>query len=302
MKTFAETLNEIKKNKDMNEAQKRNALINLGVCPNEIYAIFNFWRKEEAALFKSPLTFGVEIECYNVIANKLCRAAERNGIDIWDSMDNYNHRDSMTNFKVMRDSSLDGNDTLECVSPVLSDEAGFKALEAICAELNAQGAKVNKSCGLHVHIGVSHLNGWQYVSIYENYRQMEEVIDSFMAQSRRADNNGYCKSLKNKNFSQCDNMADVQSLLIRDRYYKVNCMAYDRHKTIEFRQHGGTTDYNKISHWVRFCQALVEWSMTNRLDHTLTSIEEIPFLSDEEYKFFKARQIEIARKDSERRS
>ena len=78
-----------------------------------------------------------------------------------------------------------------------------------------------------------------------------------------------------------------------DRYFKVNAVAYDRHRTIEFRQHQGTTDYEKISKWVMFLAKLVEYSFKNECP-TCTTIEEIPFLNDEEKAYFTARRAALA--------
>ena len=77
-----------------------------------------------------------------------------------------------------------------------------------------------------------------------------------------------------------------------DRYYKVNACAYDRHRTIEFRQHQGSTDYEKISHWVKFLAALVEYSYKHDCP-TCTTIEEIPFISNEEKQYFTRRRAAL---------
>ena len=52
----------------------------------------------------------------------------------------------------MTDSSLNGNDTFELVSPILVGEAGLRELEKVCWVLDLCDVKVNESCGLHVHI------------------------------------------------------------------------------------------------------------------------------------------------------
>jgi hypothetical protein len=74
-----------------------------------------------------------------------------------------------------------------------------------------------------------------------------------------------------------------------DRYYKINCEAWGRHHTIEFRHHQGTTDYDKISYWARFCIKLVHWSADHRLNAPVRSIDDVPFLTDDEKNFFKDR-------------
>ena len=42
-----------------------------------------------------------------------------------------------------------------------------------------------------------------------------------------------------------------------DRYYKVNLQSLSRYGTIEFRQHNGTIDAEKILNWVSFCTQFV---------------------------------------------
>ena len=116
-----------------------------------------------------------------------------------------------------------------------------------------------------------------------------------MAPSRRRDNNPYCRSLADHSaLTGCESMDDVKTVLDYDRYHKVNPMAYDRHHTIEFRQHQGSTDYKKILNWVMFCGKLVEWSKKNRLTATVTSIDDIPFLTPAEKKFFNQRTATLA--------
>ena len=90
-------------------------------------------------------------------------------------------------------------------------------------------------------------------------------------------------------FSYCKNVFDVRRELDCDRYHKVNAESYERHKTVEFRQHQGSTDFDKIKNWVSFCIKLVEWSKNNRLEESVSTIDEIPFLNNTEKRFFKKR-------------
>ena len=70
-----------------------------------------------------------------------------------------------------------------------------------------------------------------------------------------------------------------------NRYFKVNAVAYSRHRTIEFRQHSGTTDYEKISHWVMFLAKLVEYSFKSECEECST-IEQLPFLKESDKEYF----------------
>ena len=165
----------------------------------------------------------------------------------------------------------------------------MKSLENCCKSLNEANAQVNRSTGLHVHIGAKGITDEQYVNIFINYQRLESVIDSFMARSRRMNNNCFCKSLRGFDFEDCNNRIDV-ALMINSRYYKVNPESYRRHNTIEFRKHKGSTDFEKISNWVNFCMKLVAWSKKNRLESNITSIDEIPFLTAKEKRFFNSRR------------
>jgi hypothetical protein len=48
----------------------------------------------------------------------------------------------------------------------------------------------------------------------------------------------------------------------RDRYYKLNAESFERHGTVEFRQHSGTIEFKKISSWIRICNAMIDKSKT----------------------------------------
>jgi hypothetical protein len=94
----------------------------------------------------------------------------------------------------------------------------------------------------------------------------------------------YCKSnadaipgnpgLKHNAIVSCDNVSDLCDLLnpghkSKARYYKLNLQNLhpDRASkkkakpTIEFRQHSGTTDFEKLRAWVLLCTSLVQNSV-----------------------------------------
>ena len=165
----------------------------------------------------------------------------------------------------------------------------MNSLKAMCDTLAAVDARVNRSCGLHVHIGAENLSDDHYVRIVRNYQKLESVIDSFMPNSRRGNNSPWCHSLQGVDFSRCMTKRDVYDAMHGDRYYKVNAVAYLRHKTIEFRQHSGTVEYEKISNWVKFLAKLVEYSYKHEIS-SCGSIEEIPFLKESEKTYFTNRR------------
>lgn len=286
MKTLSEEINEIK-NAKISKTAKRTALAKLGLLKSDVEIVMSSMPAPEARGSRFAYTFGVEIECYNVDRDLMHQSADANALRI--AYEGYNHRDNTEYYKFVRDGSIVGDNGIECVSPVLDSRTGFASLEACCKALNETGAKVNRTTGLHVHIATRNMTGEWYRNVFQNYKMLEGVIDTFMAPSRRADNNYYCDTLQDHDFWGCTTINDVQMQLNGSRYHKVNAEAYKVHKTIEFRQHQGTTDFEKISHWVRFCAKLVGWSKRFAFDSTVASIDEIPFLTKTEKNWFKRR-------------
>jgi len=96
---------------------------------------------------------------------------------------------------------------------------------------------------------------------------MQEAFDLVVPPSRRSNINCYAKS-NAKNFvlqqlSQEDKhevlgsveqfkyLCSLMNYPGDDRYFKLNILAFEKHGTFEFRQHAGTTDFIKISYWIR---------------------------------------------------
>lgn len=279
-KSLSEQVAEVRESM-MSKDAKCKALIKLGFTPYEV----EFVLRDSQSKF--GFTFGVEIECL-MMRTRFVERARQNGMQY--EYQGYSHTDNRSFYKFVSDSSIHGDNPIECVSPILDgNDNGFESLKNCCKTLNEADAKVNRSTGLHVHIGVSGMTDKWFVNIFKNYQKLEQTIDTFMAPSRRRDNNGFCKSLVGFDFNfGCNTIADIQRRL-NSRYFKVNPMSINRHGTIEFRQHQGSTDFEKISNWVRFCAKLVEWSAKNVLNYEVSSIDAIPFITESEKAFFKSR-------------
>lgn len=308
MKTLTESINEIK-NASYSYTRKRAEIIKLGIRPNEVALIIGRRpapttrrpRHIEVALevieevFK--FTFGVELETVGLSKYAAINEARANGLVL--EHQGYNHVDSRSIYKLVSDSSIHGSNPIECVSPILeSENGGFSSLETMCRILNNNGANVNRSCGTHVHIGCDGMTDEWYCNVFVNYMFLESIIDTFMARSRRGNECNWCRSLKRNKASllAANNKNDVWYACGGTRYTKVNSEAWGRHNTIEFRQHQGTTDYEKISMWTKFCGKLVGWSKDHRLTEDVTSIEAVEFLTAEEKAFFTRRASYLNRR------
>lgn len=290
MKSLIEEVNDIR-SASMSRNAKKQAYAKLGITPYEISLLLSAEMPTPYGIRATAFTFGVEIEC-NVAHGAIRTAAQTTGMQY--EYQGYNHNDGHAFFKFVTDGSVRGENAIECVSPVLKGADGKRSLKNALFTLNQAGATVNRSCGLHVHIGAGNLTPEQYANVFANYYHLEPLIDTFMANSRRANNNTYCASLRNHpGLLDCKTNDAVMAELNFDRYHKVNPMSLGRHRTIEFRQHQGSTDAKKILNWVMFCGKLVEWSKKHRFDADVTSIDAIPFLTPTEKRFFKSRATQL---------
>jgi hypothetical protein len=135
---------------------------------------------------------------------------------------------------------------------------------------------VNKSCGFHVHVNANDLSGRTLANTLQRYAHHETAIDALMVHSRRANRNEFCRSLVSlvghfQNVTPRSSANAVAELAnerwsshghsVGGRYYKLNLCAFFRHGTIEFRQHGGTMNAQKVINWIVFCVNFIETSI-----------------------------------------
>lgn len=114
MKTLDEEIRDIKNSKG-SKTMKKEALVKLGLRKHEIDIVLADLPKQVRERFR--FTFGVEIECL-VAANLMRECAERNDMPF--QYEGYNHADNNHYYKFVTDSSIRGENPIECVSPVLA--------------------------------------------------------------------------------------------------------------------------------------------------------------------------------------
>lgn len=237
--------------------------------------------------------FGVEIEAYGIDKQILARLITEAGVTC--GVEGYNHI-TRTNWKIVTDGSLNGQNAFELVSPILEGQAGLEDLKTVCEVLEAAGVKINKSCGLHIHFDASNFGISQVKNMINNYAAFENEIDNFMPTSRRANNNTYCKSMIGFE-ARIERASTMQQLagVFSSRYFKMNLQSYARHNTIEFRQHSGTVEYKKISNWILFLHNLTEYSKTKKVAASEANFEGLKkFNQSEVINYIITRQNQLA--------
>lgn len=215
--------------------------------------------------FNFDSKFGVEIEAFNVSRVVLRQALLDAGINV--ESESYNH-DTRNHWKIVNDGSVSGQNAFELVSPPLQGLDGLAELERVCAVLEQLDVKVNKSCGMHIHFEATNFSLSTWRNIYANYATLEGEIDSIMPNSRRGNNNNYCKSIVSykEQIRNARSIRIISTIVGSSRYYKVNCQSFWRHRTIEFRQHSGTIEYRKISNWILILAQLIHASKQRQLE------------------------------------
>lgn len=216
-------------------------------------------------------TFGVEIECMGGSNSRSAvrRALADAGFVVHPS--EYSAYDSQT-WIVGTDGSLAGTNGMEIKSPILRGADGLKTIRRVTKVLNSLGVTVNRSCGLHVHVGITNaaqkFKNEEVYTILRRYNDHKEQIDLLLARSRRADANEFCGPI--------DDVVGRLELEISDRQWRnaqidpddlagegdhydcVSLEALGKYGTIEFRQHHGTTNGTKITNWIIFLLNHVE--------------------------------------------
>jgi hypothetical protein len=182
-------------------------------------------------------------------------------------------------------SSSPNCNTFEIVSPILRGGAGIGEVDRVMRALGKiPSIKINKSMGFHVHVNVKGLTLANLKNVCQNFVKYEKTMDMFMPESRRESK--FCHSNRSafggpettnkyihEMIASCTSKEDLGNLMSPDKYYRLNMqpLVSGRQPTIEFRQHSGTSDGEKVKSWIRFCVAFVHNSARFRAPSCLAS-------------------------------
>ncbi len=221
--------------------------------------------------------FGIELEIVGINREAALRALHAVGINV--QAEAYNHT-TRGHWKFVSDASV--RDGFEVVSPVLRGEAGIEEAMTVAEALSDAGATANRTCGFHVHFDASDLSAANVKTIVHRYADHEAEIDAFMPPSRRGAANQFCAPVSRFLTHRFDEARTMDELVAAQpgRYFKVNLQSYRRHGTLEFRQHSGTVNANKVANWVRFLGEFIDQCKRPAAPApTATPAVELPALS-----------------------
>lgn len=242
---------------------------------------------EPGEIVKSSRAFSAEIEAY------------------YRTMSDVHHVHNLTPYElgISGDGSL-GNNGVEFQTPKLRGKKGEELITLLTELLNKNGFRVDKSCGLHVHIDGAGLlpktrtkhNPQAIKNLLSLYMIYEDVIQSILPRSRR--NNRFAMHIRNNfhfaEIKECYSLESIEKLWYRvakrkelksqkdqhynsTRYNGLNLHSLFANGHLEIRYHSGTINREKILHWIQLHLAMVDYAKKAydiQLQPEITSLRE----------------------------
>lgn len=258
-------------------------------------------------LMKS-LTFGCELEftgitrgqATNVVAEFFGTATSYEG----EGYDKRTIRDHCgRKWAIMRDSSIlpqrkgpgyAGSDyKVELVTPILY-YSDIEDLQQIVRDLRHAGGMVNRSCGMHVHIGAERFTPATLRNLSNLFANNEDMIYKALQVDDDHRNTTYCKKtsesyLKKLNERKPKSTEALSMIWYNEitytarhnhyddsRYRGLNLHAFFTKGTVEFRLFNGTLHAGKVKSYIQFCLALSQQAIRQKRASTkkVTSTNE----------------------------
>lgn len=224
------------------------------------------------------LTIGVEIEMTGLTREKAAQiVAAHFGTTATRacSQRSYAKDNQGREWNVTRDASIriDGGEACELVTPILKWN-DIETLQEIIRKLRRAGAKVNESCGLHVHIGAAGMTATAIRNLVNNVASHEQLL--YKALNVHENRKRYCQPtderfLRELNARKPATLDELKPIWYGDnrdhsehyhssRYTIVNLHALFTKGTIEFRIFNGTLHAGEVKTAIQLACALVAFA------------------------------------------
>jgi hypothetical protein len=181
-------------------------------------------------------------------------------------------------WQVVADGSLSGAANGEIVSPILT-YADLPTLQAVVRAVRAAGARVDQSCGIHVHVDGARFDARTLGNLVKLVHKQERLIEmSLGIQERRLGQ--YCRpvdaafltTLVNRRPATLDALRaawygrdhEHASRYHHSRYRGINLNSFFFRGTVEFRLFEGSLHAGEIKSYVQFALALAEKALRIR--------------------------------------
>lgn len=236
--------------------------------------------------------FGIEIEMTGLTR---CAAAKiiaghfgSEAVHVGGVYDSYTIRDNQNRqWKIVSDASIHCRNrrnesasrdySVEFVSPICQYE-DIETIQALVRKLRSGGAKVNASCGIHVHVDASSHTPKTLRNIVNIMASKEELL--YKALQVDVARERYCKKadtrfLDELNHRKPKSMNEVERLWYNGsggryehyddtRYHALNLHSVFSKGTIEFRLFNSTLHAGKIKSYIQLCLAISHQALVQR--------------------------------------
>ena len=229
-------------------------------------------------------TFGLEVETYGKNKELVNRALIDNGI-----------KGCIV--------KPDGTPNVDCeivLPPLAPCDFSFDYIKKVCRVLEDIGCRINRQCGLHVHISNAQalrtnptdlssrsiqytertgrfIGGSEFFNdpmdaiavkdIMTRYAKSQSTINSMFPRSRT--NNRYCSTMHLDRLNSARTIEQLRDATV-GKFSVIN-LNHWQNGTIEFRQASGTIEADKMIKWVLFLINLVHHTVENRIENGSSS-------------------------------
>ena len=199
---------------------------------------------------KKPLSFmkdnfiGVEIECI-----VKCSKEYLADVIIEDGLHRY------VNLKHDGSIETEGNHNTAIEITVCAKESEINNVISRLTETLKRkrvAAKVNNSCGLHVHMDMRNRDVRES---YSNLFMAQPILLGMVPANRRSSHNSWADQYCAINVKPT---YDEQKTLSR-RYHVINAESFNKYKTLEVRVHSGSVNATKINNWINILKSITDY-------------------------------------------
>jgi hypothetical protein len=240
-------------------------------------------------------TFGFEFEFFGITRSEAVQAiATQLGGRVEYTGNHYYTTDPQgRKWKVVRDGSINATtgDPCELVTPILRYN-DIETLQDIIRKLREKGAKVNQSCGIHIHVGADQHDAKSLKNLMNIFYSKQEMIYRSLEVLNYRETNyarkfseGKIENLKKEKpktltelgeFWYGGSIAANQVKYNSTRYHGLNLHNVWYGQTVEFRLFNSTTHAGKAKAYIQFCLAMSALAINSR------SASNKPTISDNE--------------------
>ena len=236
--------------------------------------------------------FGIEIEMTGITRNAAAKIIAKHfgteATHVGGSYDTYTVADGDgRRWKVVSDASIRCQArgersasrlyAVEVVSPICKYE-DVETIQELVRELRRGGAKVNDSCGIHIHVDASRHDPKTLRNIVNIMASKEDLL--YKTLKVQIDREYYCKKadlrfLEDVNLKRPKSMSEFETLWYNgssgrnthyhsSRYHALNLHSVFQKGTIEFRMFNSTLHAGEVKSYIQLCLAISHQALIQR--------------------------------------